>query len=275
MEFLTIDGVRLAFARIPAPSAAAAPSQKAPLVFLHEGLGSVELWRDWPARLCQASGRAGLVYSRRGYGQSDAVPDVRGPSRTENGLRCGRLRPDYLHVEAWQVLPALLRALEIEGPVLVGHSDGASIALLHAVRHPVAACVVMAPHVLVEEISLQSIAQARTAFETGGLRQKLTRYHQDVDCAFWQWSDVWLSEGFRSFDIRAECAQIAAPLLALQGDDDAYGSMAHLHALQAKAPGLHAAPVQLQALPHCGHSPHIDQAALSLQLVTEFLRGVA
>lgn len=274
MEFAVIQGVRLEIQRIPAPVASPGARPLAPLVFLHEGLGSVALWRDWPARLCQATGRAAVVYSRRGYGQSDAVPDVRGASRVENGAHLGRLLPDYMHREAWQVLPALLQALEIENPVLLGHSDGASIALLHASRHPVAACVVMAPHVLVEDLSLQSIAAARTAFESGSLRQKLARYHADVDCAFWQWNDIWLSEAFRGFDIRAECAQIAAPLLALQGLDDAYGSMAHIDALLAKNPPAAGAPVRLERLAHCGHSPHLEQADSSLRLVADFLRSM-
>ena len=258
--------------------------RRAPLVFLHEGLGSVAMWRDWPAALCQASGRAGIVYSRRGYGQSSPVPDVRGPSRMAGGQRVGRLLPDYLHVEAFEVLPALLEALDVTSPVLVGHSDGGSIALLHASRFAVAGCVVMAPHVMVEDLSLASIAQAKTAYKSGDLRARLMRYHADVDGAFWQWNDVWLSDGFRSFDIRAECRRLTAPVLAIQGLDDPYGSMAQIDALIAppsesfdKSTELFTSINRfvLYKIEQCGHSPHRDQTALTTARVLEFLADVA
>jgi pimeloyl-ACP methyl ester carboxylesterase len=202
------------------------PSTRAPLVFLHEGLGSIAMWQgrsgDWPAQVCLAAGRAGWVYSRRGYGQSPAIPDVRGS---------GRLGADYMHREAWEVLPSLLKEWGIEKPVLIGHSDGGTIALLHAAQFPVAGCVLMAPHLMVEDMTLSAIETAKRAYEEGDLRQKLSRYHADVDCAFWQWNDVWLSQAFRSFDIREECKAITAPVLALQGADDAYGSLRHLDEL--------------------------------------------
>ncbi|MGZ5887966.1 MAG: alpha/beta fold hydrolase, partial [Ramlibacter sp.] len=177
MALILVNGVRLEVGEIAGPPGA----RRSPIVFLHEGLGSVAMWRDWPARMCAATGRAGIVYSRRGYGASDPVPDVRGN---------GRLGPDYMHREAFDVLPALLRALGIEAPVLLGHSDGGTIALLHASRHPLAACVVMAPHVIVEDVSVRSIEQAREAYEAGSLRDRLARYHADVDVAFWQWNDI-------------------------------------------------------------------------------------
>jgi len=145
MEWININGTRLEVRRIEAAGAAA---DRAPLVFLHEGLGSVAMWRDWPDQLCAATGRAGVVISRRGYGRSDAIPDVRGAPALRDGRPSGRLQPDYMHREAWEVLPPLLAHLNIGQPVLVGHSDGGTIALLHASRHPVAACVVMAPHVI-------------------------------------------------------------------------------------------------------------------------------
>jgi pimeloyl-ACP methyl ester carboxylesterase len=223
------------------------------LVFLHEGLGSVALWRDWPARLCGQLGLAGLVYSRQGYGQSALTPDVRGQSRTENGQRHGRLLPDYMHREALVVLPALLKTLGIDRPVLVGHSDGGTIALIHASQHPVAACIVMAPHVMVEDISVSAINAARQAYEHGPLRQRLAPFHAQVDCAFWQWNDVWLSEAFRAFDIRDELKGIEAPLLALQGEDDPYGTMAQIDDIARQVP--HA---QLLKIPSCGHAPHKD-----------------
>jgi pimeloyl-ACP methyl ester carboxylesterase len=258
MNFADILGTRLEFQQIGGPAG------RAPLVFLHEGLGSVSLWtqrgNSWPQAVCAATGRSGLVYSRRGYGQSDAIADVRGS---------GRLAPDYMQREAWEVLPALLGVLNIEQPVLLGHSDGASIALLHASRHPVSAAVVMAPHLMVEEIAVQAIAQATTAFESGGLRGKLARHHADVDSAFWQWNDVWLSQGFRSFDIRADCRRISAPLLAIQGLDDEYGTMAQLDALALAAPQT----VQLR-LPDCGHSPQRDQPERTLEAVAAFVQAL-
>ncbi len=266
-QLLEISGVRLEVARIlPLEFNPARP----PLVFLHEGLGSVAMWRDWPAQLCAASGRAGWVYSRRGYGQSAAIPDVRG---------AGRLRADYLHEEAWTVLPALLRALKINKPVLVGHSDGGSIALLHASRFDVAACVVMAPHVIVEDISIASIEAARAAFETGDLRARLARYHADVDCAFWQWNDIWLSDEFRSFDIRDNCRDISAPLLAVQGFDDPYGSMRQIDEIAnvMKQSGRWVSGNkrnQLLKLEQCGHSPHRDQPEAMTRLMAAFLAGL-
>jgi len=256
MNFVSVHGVRLEVQRI------AGPADRTPLVFLHEGLGSVSLWtqrgRSWPQAVCQATGRAGVVYSRRGYGQSDPVPDVR---------NTGRLAPDYMHREAWEVLPALLHALGVSQPVLLGHSDGASIALLHASRHPVGAAIVMAPHLMVEDIAVTAIASAAVAFESGSLRERLARHHADVDSAFWQWNDAWLSPAFRSFDIRPDCRRISAPLLAIQGLGDEYGTLAQLDELALAAPQT----VQLR-LADCGHSPQRDQPDSTLGAIADFLR---
>jgi pimeloyl-ACP methyl ester carboxylesterase len=201
-----------------------------------------------------------MVYSRRGYGESDAVPDVRGK---------GRLRPDYMHREALEVLPRLLEQLGIERPVLLGHSDGGSIALLHAAQFPVAACVVMAPHVIVEDVSIRSIEEARNAFEAGGLRERLARYHSDVDGAFWQWNDIWLDPAFRAFDIRPECRHITAPVLAIQGEDDPYGTLRQIDEI---APTLGA--FEQRVLPKCGHSPQRDRPEETRRLVAEFLAAL-
>ncbi len=198
-----------------------------------------------------------MITSRRGYGGSDAVADVR---------TSGRLQPDYMHREAWEVLPALLARLGIPRPVLVGHSDGGTIALLHASRFPVEACVVMAPHVIVEDLSVAAITQAREAFLNGGLRERLARFHADVDGAFWQWNDIWLSEDFRTFDIREPCRHIAAPLLAIQGVDDPYGTMAQIDDIAACAP-----QTQLLKLSACGHSPHRDQPEAVIEAIRAFL----
>jgi pimeloyl-ACP methyl ester carboxylesterase len=192
--------------------------------------------------------------------------------------RAGRLQPDYLHHEAWDVLPALLAASGIEKPILLGHSDGASIALLYASRHPTTACIAMAPHLFVEDISLRSIEAARLAYETTDLRSKLARFHADVDCAFWQWNDVWLSEAFRSFNIVAECERITCPLLAIQGADDAYGTMAQIEALTTSNMHINTMQTnkierkQLLKLEQCGHSPHKDQPDKVTAAVAQFLR---
>jgi len=277
MNSTTIDGVPLETVHLPGPT------DRAPLVFLHEGLGSVSMWRqrgqDWPRELCAATGRAGWVYSRRGYGHSGPVADVRGPSRWQGGWHVGRHEPDYMHLEAFNVLPKLLAAWGVERPVLVGHSDGASIALLHASRHPVSACVVMAPHVFVEDIALNAIEQARTAYlpvvtgnanhpqaNSKSLRERLARYHADVDNAFWQWNDVWLSDAFRTFDIRSECRNIQAPLLAIQGLQDEYGSLEQLREIERAV--SHARTLEI---PDCGHSPHRDQPATLTSAIVSFL----
>jgi pimeloyl-ACP methyl ester carboxylesterase len=252
-----VQGVGLEVQRIAAPEGAL---PRAPLVFLHEGLGSVAMWRDWPAQVCAATGRAGLVYSRRGYGQSEPIPEVRGQ---------GRLLPDYMHREAWEVLPALLAQEGIRTPVLVGHSDGGTIALLYASRFPTTACIVMAPHVTVEQISVDAIAQAKQAYQTSDLRERLARYHADGDCAFWQWNDVWLSPGFRAFDIREECRAIEAPVLAIQGESDAYGTMAQIDEIAVN--DARDVPVVREKLSDCGHSPHRDQPERTVALIQGFL----
>lgn len=252
---MNINGTRLELQHIPGSASLA------PLVFLHEGLGSVGQWRqrgqDWPAALCAASSRAGWIYSRRGYGRSDPITDVRGT---------GRHAPDYMHREARETLPALLAALGIARPLLVGHSDGATIALLHAASHPVAGCVAMAPHVFVETLALRAIALARDAYERGDLRERLARHHANVDSAFWQWNDIWLSEGFGAFDIRADCANIAAPLLLVQGLDDEYGTLAQLDAIATAAP--HAQRLTFEG---CGHSPHRDRFDELTEAAVRFL----
>lgn len=233
------------------------------IVFLHEGLGSVTMWRDFPAQVCADTECAGLVYSRQGYGQSS--PAVR------------PLPPTYMHHEAWDVLPALLLQLGIKQPILLGHSDGGTIALLYASRFATRSCIVMAPHLFVEDISLRSIAAARVAFDTGDLRGKLDKFHKDVDGAFWQWNDVWLSDSFRSFNIEAECTLITCPLLAIQGVDDPYGTMAQIDALKSTFNAKNSPQSkylllrQLLKLEQCGHSPHKDQLQFVIAAVKSFL----
>jgi pimeloyl-ACP methyl ester carboxylesterase len=180
------------------------------------------------------------------------------------------LLPDYMHREAFEVLPALLKALDIERPVLLGHSDGGTIALLHASRFDVSGCIVIAPHVMVEPISLQAIAQARHAFEQGALRERLAPYHADVDCAFWQWNEVWLSPAFANFDIRADLTAIQAPLLAIQGVDDPYGTLDQIEDIAQAVPHT-----RLLTLPRCGHSPHRDQPQAVERAVAEFMASLS
>lgn len=199
------------------------------------------------------------MYSRRGYGRSDVVEDVRGPPRLNGLWHIGRHEPDYMHLEANKVLPSLLEQLCVFSPVLVGHSDGATISLLHAAHQDVAGCVALAPHVFVEEMSLAAIARARDLYEadpdaTDGFRQRLAGHHRDVDNAFWQWNDVWLSDAFRTFDIREEIRSVTAPLLLVQGLDDEYGSMEQLSSIETASGNV----IRL-ALNRCGHSPHRDQ----------------
>jgi pimeloyl-ACP methyl ester carboxylesterase len=240
---------------------------RAPLVFLHEGLGSVSMWSrrglDWPQAVCDATGRAGLVYSRRGSGRS--APAVTGRHQ---------LQADYMHREAFEVLPALLLNAQnfsacFARPVLLGHSDGATIALLYASRFDPVACIAMAPHVWVEPVALDAIRSARRAFEAGALRTSLAKYHSDVDTAFWQWNDVWLSSAFRSFDIRQDCAAISAPLLLIQGLDDEYGTLAQLDDIAQAAP--HAEQLRLH---HCGHSPQRDQSEKTIAAIARFLQDI-
>lgn len=230
--------LRLEVERIGA-ACAAAPT----VVFLHEGLGSVAMWKGFPAAFCAANGCAGLVYSRHGYGRSTPKPDGE------------HWAPDFMHAQAFEVLPALLAQLGIERPWLFGHSDGGSIALLHASRFPVAGVVAVAPHLFVEAVSIASIEQARVAFEAGDLRRGLAKYHDDPGSAFRGWNDVWLSPAFRSWNIEAEVATITAPVLAVQGENDEYGSLDQIRAIARLIPEN----TRLLELADCGHSPHRDQ----------------
>ena len=201
------------------------------MVFLHEGLGSVSAWRDFPDRLVDALGWRGLVYSRPGYGRSTPRPAGR------------RWAPDFMHRQARALLPALLAALGVdtaaEPPWLFGHSDGGSIALLHAAAFPgrVAGAVVLAPHILVEDVSVASIARAREAYLAGGLRERLARHHDDPDSAFWGWNDIWLDPAFRGWSIGQELAAIACPVLAVQGLDDEYGTLAQIRGIARRCAG--------------------------------------
>jgi pimeloyl-ACP methyl ester carboxylesterase len=225
------------------------------MVFLHEGLGSISMWKDFPEKCARAAGCNALVYSRYGYGNSDPIDAPR--------------RPDYMHDEALKSLPELLEKLGIASPILFGHSDGASIALIHAGEFPVAGVIALAPHLFVEEIALEGIRAIRPLYETGGLREKLSRYHADPDSAFWGWHDIWLDSGFRSWDISDSVRRIQAPVLAIQGEDDEYGTMLHLDRI-----GELARNSALLKLPACRHSPHRDQPEAVIAAAVSFARSV-
>ncbi|MDR5753298.1 MULTISPECIES: alpha/beta hydrolase [unclassified Caballeronia] len=232
-------------------------------VFLHEGLGSIAMWRDWPQSLCDALGFRGIVYSRPGYGRSTPrAADV-------------KWSVDFMHRQADDVLPALLDTLGVDTAArrrmwLIGHSDGGSISLLYAAAFPdaLAGAVVLAPHVMVEPMSVEAIGAAREAYRASGLREKLARYHEDVDSAFFGWNDIWLDPAFRAWDITGELSSIACPLLAIQGDEDEYASMAQIDMIAQRV-----AQARLAKLPACGHSPHRQMPERVNDEIVAFVRG--
>ena len=229
------------------------------LVFLHEGLGSVAMWKDFPARLCDTLGMRGLVYSRPGYGKS--TPRASGE----------RWPVDFMTRHAVEVLPALLAALHVPArPWLFGHSDGASIALLFAAAFPAAPAgvVALAPHLFVEEVSVRSIDAARAAYLETGLRSRLARYHDEPDSAFFGWNDIWLDPAFRTWNIEREMERIRCPVLAIQGEDDEYGTMAQVDRLAQRVP-----QARLVKLAQCGHSPQRDQPDRVVHAVVSFVRN--
>lgn len=243
-----LEFVRYGAARDEAPS----------LIFLHEGLGSVAMWRDFPARVAAATGAQAIIYSRCGYGRSSP-----------------RTRPydvDYMHKEALETLPRLFDAWGVSKPVLIGHSDGASIALIQAAadNSPVRALALMAPHIFVEPISVQSITKAREQFKSTDLKQRLSRYHNDPAHAFQGWNDIWLHPEFLHWNIEALLSGIDCPILAIQGEDDAYGTMAQIDGIVSGTQGS----VELLKLPDCGHSPHRDQRGSTLDALSAFINGL-
>jgi len=228
------------------------------IVFLHEGLGSLSMWRDFPQQLCTAAGARGLVYSRPGYGRST-------PRAAEEAWGL-----DFMHRQAHEVLPALLQALHIDRkPWLFGHSDGGSIALLYAAKYSerLAGAIVLAPHILVEDLSVESIAKTKAAYETTDLKQRLARHHDDPDSAFWGWNRIWLHPPFKQWSIEDEIGSIACPLLAVQGRDDEYGTLEQIHGIARRVP-----QTELVELAHCGHSPHRDQPAALIEACVQFIQ---
>ena len=248
-SFVSVRGRSLEYRRIAA--AADGPS----LVFLHEGLGSVSQWRDFPERICNATGLPAIVYARYGHGQSEVLQQPHGV--------------DFMQREALECLPELLLQLGIERPILIGHSDGASIALIYAGSgHPLRGLVAMAPHVFVEDISIEGIAAAKQAFESSDLPQKLARHHRDPVKTFYGWNDVWLAPAFRSWNIERFLPGISCPLLAIQGYGDEYGTMAQVDAIARQA----GAAVEVLKLDQCGHSPQKDQPEKVVQAIARFVQ---
>lgn len=251
---ITVCGRNLEYRLIPAHQI-----NRPTLVLLHEGLGSVTMWRDFPIRLAAATGCRTLVYSRYGYGQSDVLDEA--------------FKPDFMHREAREALPELLATLAIENPVLVGHSDGGSIALLHAGGgFPAAGLVLMAPHCFVEDISIRSIEAAKVAFETTDLPARLARHHRDARRTFYGWNDIWLDPDFRGWNIEDCLPAITCPILAIQGVDDEYGTMGQIEAIAAGA--RNAAGVELLKLADCRHSPHKDQPLAVIEAINRFVEGL-
>ncbi len=254
VPFLCAAGDRLEYRLLPATRAAAAP-----FVLLHEGLGSVALWRDFPERLAALTGAAVLVYSRRGHGRSAPLS---APHRV-----------DYMHHEARAVLPEVLAQLGIAAPVLVGHSDGASIALIHAGAKPqaVRGLVLIAPHVFVEDRTIAGAEAARAAWRTGDLKTRLARYHDDAAGVFCGWNRIWLAPEFRGWNIEAFLPAISCPLLLIQGEADAYGTLAQLGAIRR---GVASRRIEDLVLPGCGHAPHRERPQAVLAAIAGFVAGL-
>jgi pimeloyl-ACP methyl ester carboxylesterase len=254
VRHLTVAGCRLEYRDLPAATA-----DRPCLLLLHEGLGCVAMWRDFPDRLAAATGCRVVVWSRAGYGGSQAWPEPR--------------RTDYLHREAQQALPELLAALAIERPLLIGHSDGASIALIFAGSFPAVPCglAVIAPHIFVEELTLAGIRDARAAWQTTDLPKKLARYHHARTAqVFSDWHDTWLAPAFGDWNIAAYLTPIVCPVLAIQGEDDEYATMRQIDVIGERLPGT-----RLLKLADCAHTPQRDQPAAVLAALGEFVGGLS
>lgn len=252
-----IGDSRLEWRRVE-PAAASADPARPTLVLLHEGLGCVALWRGFPEALVRATGLPAFVYSRAGYGRSAPVS--------------GPLPLDYHRIEALDVLPRVLAAADIARPVLIGHSDGGTIALLFAAWATPAplAVVTMAAHVFNEETTRRGILEARDAFTRTDLRARLAVYHGDnVEGAFWGWCDAWLSPEFRTWTIVDDLPKVGCPVLVIQGEDDQYGTAAQVEAIAGGVSG----PAQALMLPACGHAPHLEQPAQARDAIAAYLAG--
>ncbi len=246
-----VDGVTLEAACF-GPPATNAPT----IVLLHEGLGSVALWRDFPQKLSERTGLGVFAYSRQGYGGS-------GPISLPRPIH-------YMNDEASISLPLILDQIGADEVILLGHSDGASIAAIYAGEFSdarVKAVILMAPHFFAEEISVASIADAKISYLSGGLREKLAKYHQDVDGAFLGWNDTWLHPDFMKWNIEPQLSHVTVPVLAIQGREDQYGTLKQMEALEQHV----MSDLSIQILENCGHSPHLEQTEKVIQLMGEFV----
>lgn len=252
--FLRIGASDLEY-RMIGPQPAEAPT----IVMLHEGLGSAALWGDFPEKLQAATGTGVFAYSRAGYGAST-------PAKLPRPL-------DYMHIEAREVLPKVLDAIGFRRGLLVGHSDGASIAAIYAGSHQdhrVEGLALIAPHFIVEDVSVASIAEIKTAYETTNLKEKLARWHRDVDNAFYGWNGAWLDPAFRNWDISEFLGYIRVPMAILQGVDDVYGTMRQIEIAQEEC----YCPVDVTVIPGAGHQPHREAPGPTLDAITEFANAV-
>jgi pimeloyl-ACP methyl ester carboxylesterase len=249
--FLDIGAARLEY-RMIGPRPDAAPT----LVLLHEGLGSVAIWSDFPERLSAATGLGVFVYSRQGYGQSSAAKLPR--------------MLDFMHVEARQVLPKLLDAIGFQRGMLVGHSDGASIAAIYGGSvqdHRVRGLVLMAPHFIVEDVTIRSIAEIRQAYDTTDARARFQRWHADSDATVRGWTDVWLKNDFRTWDLTEDLAYIRVPILIIQGEHDHYGTVRQIEIAQEEC----YCPVEVLLMPGVKHVPHRQAPAATLAAIADFV----
>jgi len=236
------------------------PDKAPTLVFLHEGLGCVALWRDFPARLAELTGCGALVYSRLGYGDSDPCPLPRSV--------------DFMHHEGLAMLPEVIRQTGIRDHLLVGHSDGGSIALIHAGGNPcpgLKGVITLAAHVFCEDLTRRSIEAARARYLNGDLKARLSVFHgENTHCAFWGWNDVWLHPEFRHWTIDAFLPAIRVPVLAIQGEKDPYGSQGQIDAIQGKTGNA----VAVEVLSDCGHAPHLEKPDAVLTAIFDFMKQI-
>jgi pimeloyl-ACP methyl ester carboxylesterase len=256
VTIVTIDDVRLEYRWVGPGSVEGV--DRPTIVFLHEGLGSITQWKDFPAALCDRTGCRGLVYNRQGYGGSD-------PFDT--------LTPRFMHHEALDMLPRLLEALEIQRPALFGHSDGGSIALIYAGSPGMAITVLIleAPHVFVEDVTVARIAEVRDAYRSSGLRTRLERHHGgNVDGLFDGWTAAWLNGAFRSWNIEEYLPAVACPTLVIQGADDEYGTVRQVETIADAVSGA----VDTLVLDGCGHAPHLEQREKVLDAASAFLQRI-